>query len=113
MAVTKSSTKDTKAANAEVKEREAELAKPADVPPVENAEGFEASGAPKQAGNFDPDHPAIDNNPRAETTVGQNKIDMNDPNLSMEEAVEKNLKEGGSGVVVAGSDAAKAEEKKD
>ncbi len=39
-----------------------------------------------------PDHPAVDANPRAGTTVDQNRADFNDPTKSQEEAVEANLK---------------------
>jgi len=38
------------------------------------------------------DHPAVDNDPRAGTTVEQNRIDFNDPTLEGHEAVERNLK---------------------
>lgn len=43
--------------------------------------------------DIDPDHPAIDLEPRANTTVDQNRIDFNDPTLSGAEAVERNLAE--------------------
>lgn len=47
------------------------------------AEAFSTSGAPVQiVPGVDPEHPAIDNNPRANTTVLQNAIDMNDPTLT-------------------------------
>lgn len=107
MAVTKQ-TKD-KSSNAdtakEVKEREAELKKPADIAP---ATEFAPSGAPVQTTDIDVDHPAVDNNPRADTTIVQNKADMNDPGLSMEEAVAEQLRKGGSGVVLG--DEAKKED---
>ncbi len=77
---------------------------------VTDAAGFSPSGAPRQPGNFDPAHPAIDNNPRAGTSIAQNKIDMNDPGLSMEDAVVKNLREQGSGSVVEGSEEPKTAE---
>lgn len=53
---------------------------------------FEASGAPHQiVGDVDPGHPAVDNDPRAGTSVEQNRIDFNDPTLSGADAVAKNL----------------------
>ncbi len=79
---------------------------------VTSASDFSPSGAPRQPGNFDPAHPAIDNNPRAGTSIAQNKIDMNDPGLSMEDAVVQNLREQGSGSVVEGSDEPKTDEEK-
>lgn len=52
------------------------------------------AGAPQQiVPDVDLDHPAVDNDPRAGTTADQNRIDFNDPTISSEEAVEKNLKE--------------------
>jgi hypothetical protein len=53
---------------------------------------FSPSGAPNQTVGIDVDHPAVDNDPRKDTTADQNRIDFNDPELSEEEAVEKNLK---------------------
>lgn len=53
---------------------------------------FAPSGAPVQiVPDVDPSHPAVDNDPRAGTTINQNKIDFNDPTLSGSEAVAKNL----------------------
>ena len=64
--------------------------KPAD---IAAATKFEPSGAPQQVvADVDPDHPAVDANPRAGTTVNQNRIDFNDPELSGRETVEKSLK---------------------
>jgi hypothetical protein len=37
-------------------------------------------------------HPAVDNDPRANTTARQNRIDFNDPTIEGHEAVEQNLK---------------------
>lgn len=60
--------------------------------PVKPATEFEASGAPHQiVPDVDPNHPAVDNNPREGTTADQNRIDFNDPTLSGPEAVAKNL----------------------
>ncbi|MGT2514794.1 hypothetical protein ACVOMT_11650 [Sphingomonas panni] len=55
------------------------------------ATGFEPSGAPIQMTDIDASHPAVDANPRANTTVDQNRIDFNDPGLSGEDAVKRNL----------------------
>ncbi|MES2135690.1 MAG: hypothetical protein V4502_01345 [Pseudomonadota bacterium] len=38
-----------------------------------------------------PDHPAVDRNPRAGTSVDQNRVDFNDPTKTDEEAVVNNL----------------------
>jgi hypothetical protein len=63
---------------------------------VAPATEFAPSGAPIQTvSDVDPSHPAVDDNPRADTTEDQNRIDFNDPTLSGSEAVEKNLKEQG------------------
>ena len=63
--------------------------KPANVAP---ATEIDTSGAPQQVvPDVDLEHPAVDNDPRAGTTVEQNKIDFNDPTLSGQEAVAKNL----------------------
>ncbi|MCO6386356.1 hypothetical protein [Aliihoeflea sp. 40Bstr573] len=53
---------------------------PANLPPAQGMDG--ASGAiiePAVTQGVDTTHPAIDNNPREGTTVGQNTRDMNDP----------------------------------
>jgi hypothetical protein len=56
------------------------------------ATDFDAAGAPQQiVPDVDPSHPAVDNDPRANTTTQQNRIDFNDPNLSGAEAVKRNL----------------------
>ena len=55
----------------------------------------EASGAIMEKGAraaIDVKHPAVDNNPRADTTIAQNQIDFNDPGLTVDEAVAANLK---------------------
>lgn len=61
---------------------------PADVAP---AETFSPSGAPHQVTEFDPEHPAVDNNPRANTTADMNRIDFNDPIRTGAEIVEQQL----------------------
>ena len=65
---------------------------PAEIPA---ATEFSTSGAPVQVTEFDPSHPAVDDNPRKDTSVDQNKIDFNDPTLSSSEAVAKNLRDQG------------------
>jgi hypothetical protein len=67
-----------------------EGSKPADIAPGTE---MEASGAiiEEAAKKVDLDHPAVDNNPRADTTVRQNQIDFNDPAKPQKEAVEENL----------------------
>ena len=52
---------------------------------------FAPSGAPVQTTDIDPSHPAVDDNPRRDTTVDQNRIDFNDPTLTGQEAVEQHL----------------------
>lgn len=65
--------------------------KAADIAP---ADKVDTSGAPQQiVPDVDLDHPAVDNDPRAGTTVEQNQIDFNDPTLTGQEAVEKSLAE--------------------
>lgn len=58
---------------------------------VTPASDFSPSGAPRQLTDIDVDHPAVDNNPRAGTTVDQNRIDFNDPSLSGADVVAKAL----------------------
>lgn len=63
--------------------------KPADIPP---ATTIDPSGAPVQiVPDVDLSHPAVDADPRANTTAAQNRIDFNDPTLEGHEAVERNL----------------------
>lgn len=58
----------------------------------EPVETFDPSGAPVQiVSDVDPFHPAVDNDPRANTTAEQNRIDFNDPTISGAEAVQRNL----------------------
>lgn len=59
---------------------------------IKSAVEFAPSGAPVQSvPDVDPNNPAVDSNPRANTTEDQNRIDFNDPTLSGPEAVAKNL----------------------
>lgn len=58
---------------------------------------FDPSGAPHQTADVDPSHRALDANPREDTSADQNRIDLNDPTLSEEEAVAKNLAAQASG----------------
>lgn len=63
--------------------------KPAD---IAAATTIDPSGAPVQiVPDVDMEHPAVDANPRSNTTQNQNRIDFNDPTISGQEAVEKNL----------------------
>jgi hypothetical protein len=72
---------------------------------------FSTSGAPVQVvPDVDADHPAVDNNPRASTTVLQNKIDFNDPTKPGYDAVTDNLN--AQGVPTKGPDEAAADAKK-
>lgn len=71
-----------------------DTSKPADIAP---ATDFSPTGAPNQVADIDVSHPAVDNDPRAGTTVEQNRIDFNDPTISGAEAVERNLKDQGKG----------------
>ena len=59
------------------------------------ASDFSPSGAPRQVTDIDVDHPAVDNDPRAGTTVDQNRIDFNDPVRPGHEIVEDQLKASG------------------
>lgn len=76
---------------------EAELAalRPADIGAA-GTDSISGSGAilePDAASKIDVDHPAVDNNPRAGTTVRQNQVDFNDPSLKDAEAVAEQLGE--------------------
>lgn len=62
---------------------------PADVAP---ATAFSTSGAPVQTVGIEPEHPAVDNNPRANTTADMNRIDFNDPVREGSEVVAESLK---------------------
>lgn len=57
---------------------------------------IDTSGAPQQiVPDVDLEHPAVDSDPRAGTSVAQNQIDFNDPTLSGQDAVKKNLADKG------------------
>lgn len=58
---------------------------------ISAATKFTPSGAPDQVTDIDVSHPAVDNDPRANTTVDMNKIDFNDPTVSGSDAVAKAL----------------------
>lgn len=71
---------------------------PANPAKIAPATEFEASGAviePAVVEEVDMKHPAVDDNPRAGTSVEQNQIDFNDPTKTQEEAVVDNLKSSG------------------
>ena len=75
---------------------------------VAAATEFNPSGAPDQiVPDVDPDHPAVDNDPRENTGADQNRIDFNDPTISGSKAVERNLK------AQSGDKPAEAEKAKD
>lgn len=60
---------------------------------IPSATKFNPSGAPIQSvPDVDPTHAAVDADPRKGTSEDQNRIDFNDPTLSGQDAVEKNLK---------------------
>lgn len=74
----------------------ADMSGPAGLSPA-GSDAISGSGAIVEPGvtdAIDVSHPAVDNNPRADTTVNQNKIDFNDPTASQTEAVEANLSQG-------------------
>lgn len=59
---------------------------------ISPATQIDPSGAPVQiVPDVDMSHPAVDANPRHGTTVGQNRIDFNDPNKTGSEAVAEML----------------------
>lgn len=59
---------------------------------VAPADTIDTSGAPQQiVPDVDMSSPAVDADPRANTTAEQNRIDFNDPTIDGREAVEKNL----------------------
>ena len=71
----------------DTKEKPAEGDKPAN---IGAATKFDPSGAPVQlVPDVDPDHPAVDADPRKGTSVDQNRIDFNDPTLNGAELAEK------------------------
>lgn len=75
------------------KERREALTEKADIGGV-GASKMEASGAFVEDGAkkmIDVDHPAVDNNPRANTTEAQNRVDFNDPTLNDRQAVAQRL----------------------
>ena len=66
-------------------------AKPAVLAPATEVAASGALIEPAIAKGVDTSHPAVDANPRATSTAEMNQIDFNDPTLSPEEAVAKNL----------------------
>lgn len=94
------------AATKKADEKPAETAgsAPANIPP---ATEFSTAGAPVQVTDFDPSHPAVDDNPRKDTSLDQNRIDLNDPTLTESEAVAKNMADLGSGDIAKTPDADK------
>ena len=71
---------------------------------------IDPSGAPRQiVPDVDMSHPAVDDNPRAKTTVDQNRIDFNDPTVPGHTAVADALT--AQGVPTKDLDEAAAEQK--
>lgn len=69
------------------------------------------SGAVQQVvPDVDLSHPAVDDNPRARTSVTQNAIDFNDPTISGADAVVQNLN--AQGVPTKGAEEAAEDAKK-
>ena len=66
-----------------------ETSKPAD---LAAASEFSTSGAARQLTDIDVGHPAVDNDPRANTTETMNRIDFNDPGKSGRDVVDDALK---------------------
>ncbi len=59
---------------------------------IKPAKSIDTSGAPQQiVPDVDLNHPAVDNDPRAGTTVNQNAIDFNDPTIPGHQAVAEKL----------------------
>jgi len=87
-------TKEQIAASREFQAKEAEKARePAQIAAAKQG-NLEASGTFIEDGAkkaIDVNHPAVDNNPREGTTVRQNAVDFNDPNLDPQEAVRASL----------------------
>ncbi len=89
MATTSSSTKKTETPE------EKDGKEKANIPA---ATSFSPSGAPNQTSDIPVDHPAVDNDPRKDTSALQNRADYNDPSLSSAEAVAENLRKQGMDV---------------
>ena len=70
-----------------------EADKPADKPAaIPAAETIDTSGAPQQiVPDVDLNHPAVDNDPRANTNEKQNRIDFNDPTAEGVDVVSEEL----------------------
>lgn len=74
----------------------AQKAAPAEAEKLAPAKDFAASGAviePAIVDRVDMNHPAVDNNPRERSTADMNRIEFNDPTITQEEAVAKNLRD--------------------
>ena len=87
----------TEAAGSDTAVSPVDAGKPADIAP---ATEVDPSGAPVQiVPDVDLSHPAVDADPRKGTTVAQNQIDFNDPNLTGGEAVAKMLRAQGVEII--------------
>ena len=95
MTSTTSATKDEKKKLADAKAAEAqaknEAKDPAEIPAAKTVQASGAMIEPAALEAVDLEHPAVDANPRAHTTVAQNRIDFNDPTLTDGEAVRQQL----------------------
>ena len=69
------------------------LAQVDDLTPATQAAASGAMIEPEILDRIDTEHPAVDNNPRKGASKASNQIEFNDPTLSQEEAVMKNLGE--------------------
>lgn len=86
------------------KPAETEGQKAANIAPATN---IDTSGAPQQiVPDVDMSHPAVDDNPRANTTVDQNRIDFNDPTVPGHQAVAEALNAQGVPTKDVGEDSA-------
>ena len=82
---------DSEKLAARQEKQDAKLAEPANMAPATEVAASGAIMEPEAAEAVDFSHPAVDNNPRAGTTVRQNVAEFNDPTLSASEATQANL----------------------
>lgn len=84
--------KDSKAKPADTAQANPAASKPDDLTPATDVAASGAIVEPEILEGIDTSHPAVDANPRAGLPKESNQIDFNDPTISQEEAVERNLK---------------------
>lgn len=95
---TKKNTKATKAAKGVAPVVAAtEAAKPDTLSPATQADASGALQEPEIAERVDTSHPAIDDEPRKGLPADSNRIDLNDPSIPGDVAVERALAEQGLG----------------